>query len=316
MKAFGRLGICCLGLLFGLLLNLLWNASTSQAAEGPSLIEIGAGVAAPSGVPSELEALFHVELVAGSSVPRNAYFIWARINADASFAPSALDALTSQGGTLAPSYVDFRFETLTYQKGFSEKYWSVSLATAELTRNVALQNDLSARVTFVGVRGSGGAEFSEKISFFIRGALDLIGLGLSRQGATDPAPGSKDVGPTMGFSAEAGVRLFKRVRISLGGDIDALWADPVREVVGRKCDFFYDEWGYEVRECYDKFETNYQKRHLYTSAHAKFAVELGKSLGLFGKASYQIYSVDDRDQPGQSSSESGLIFLMGVSGRW
>lgn len=255
----------------------------------PSMIEIGA--APVSGLTQPIEALFRVNLVAGDQGYGRDFVILAKISADGTW------------NGQENSYIDMQFEALGWQSDMKDTYIGVTLVSGDIQRNVQIGNDLTARISFLGVRGSVGGDISRNASVYLKGAADLIGIGMTRR-SFDKAQYS---GAGSGFNGEFGIKFFDHVRIAVGQDVGFTGGGSQTSLVGYTCETYYDSYGYSYQDCYNDYETTYSKSGLTSKSYVDLVIDLTQNLKLFGQASYNVYAYDEQ-QSSDSYRGAGLIF--------
>lgn len=265
----------------------------------PTMIEVGAGVAA--GTESPVEALFRVNLTGGTRLGDTSYFIVARVSGDFTAGESGV------------SYIDMQFEAVGYERRLDEfTFWGVNLVGANVNRNVAIDNEVSAQITFLGVRGGVGGQVADNVAMYVRGAADLIGIGITER----RSDGAGSVGAGMTLSAELGVKLYNRVRIALGEKFGTTLGKPESVYVGTTCDTWYDDYGYPHRHCYDDYDTYYNDRRFTSNTYVSLVFDLTENLSLFGQAAYNVYVVHDHTGGATDSIDGAFQFLFGMTGRF
>ncbi len=267
--------------------------------DSPTMIEVGAGVSA--GTENPVEALFRVNLVGGTRLSATSYFIIARVSGDFT------------AGSTGVSYIDMQFEAVGYERRLDEfTYWGVNLLGANVNRNVGIDNEVSAQITFLGLRGGIGGNVAENVAMYVKGAADLIGIGITER----RSDGAGNVGAGMTLSAELGVKLYNRVRIALGEKFGTTLGAPESVYVGTTCDTWYDDHGYPHRNCYDDYDTYYNDKRFTSNTYVSLVLDLTKNLSLFGQASYNVYVVSDNTGGTLESSDGAFQFLFGMTGRF
>jgi hypothetical protein len=278
----------------------IFGSPSLQASviDPPAMIEVGAGAAFTDGQP--LEALFQIKAIGGEYLGDGAYFILAKISGDVTF------------GASEASYLDFQFEALGYQHSWENLALGVNLIGADIQRDVQINNQLTYRITFLGLRGQAGAEINENATLYLKGAADLIGISVSRSTDVTPNPS----GNGSGFAGEIGFKLFNRVRIAIGEKAGYAHGNPVTENVGYTCDSYWDDWGYSYQQCSDDYETHYKNKAFTSNSYLSLVVDLTENLSLFGKASYNLYAFEDTNGQSSNASNGALRFMLGVGGKF
>lgn len=282
---------------------LLGSATQALGAgsfDHPSMIEVGGGVGHLGDTENPVEAVFKVEAVAASGVSAYQDFIVARISGLAS------------AGIEGVSYIDFHMESLGWQWGDSEAFTALTFLNFDVQRNVPINNDVTLRVTFVGVRGEIDTDLSDEVAFSLKGAIDLIGIGFTRR--TDTA---SLVGSAMGASGEVGFKFFDRFRIALGEKFGMTSGKPETYYTGYVvCEDYYDDYGYVDSYCYDETETRFRDNRLTSNTYVALTASLTENISVFGQASYNVYVVNDSTGETVNSSDGAWQFFMGVSGQF
>lgn len=263
----------------------------------PSMIEVGGGVAYTGGE-NPVEAVFKVEAVAGVDEGYTQYIL-AKVSGMAT------------AGADGVSYVDFQFDTLGMHWGDVANNAGVTLLGLDLQRNVVIGNDVSLRVSFLGLRGQAEAELSDDVLFSIKGALDLLGVSYTRR-ATD---GASLTGYGTGVSAEMGVEFFDRFRIAIGEKFGVTSGKPETYYTGYVvCDTYYDDYGYSDTYCYDETATRWRDHRMTSNTYLTLTAALTEHISIFGQANYNVYVVNDSTGEVPDSGQGAWQFFFGVSG--
>lgn len=274
-----------------------------------NMIQIGGGAMSS---PKSIEALFRVNGSAKISLDGDddaPYFIVARIN---------MDMTAGNGGV---PFIDLQFESIGYEMGdddmFSKNFVSFSLLNLNLQKDLAINNELSYRITFLGIKAGAEGYLSEDVKIAVKGALDLLGFALSERASdgsrTDGAGG-------YGLSGEIGFTFLERYHVAFGEKFGATFSDGISYVNGVECDTYYHNnygngygYGYSSTYCHDRVVTDY-RQHRYTSrTYLNLAADLAKNLQAFGQVSYNVYKVKDRTGKVAASTDSALELKLGVA---
>ncbi|MBI2606170.1 MAG: hypothetical protein HYW49_08835 [Deltaproteobacteria bacterium] len=285
------------------------SAFAQTAGDDDNMIQIGGG--AMNG-PKAIEALFRVN--GSSKIPLDGdndapYFIVARIN---------MDMTAGSGGV---PFIDLQFDGIGYETGnddmFSKNFVSFSLLNLDLQKDLAINNELSYRISFIGIKAGAEGYLSEDAKIAIKGALDLLGFALSERASdgsrTDGAGG-------YGLSGEIGFKFFEKYHVAFGEKFGATFSDGIQYVDGIECHTSYNHYGngysgygYSSTYCKDRIVTDY-RQHRYTSrTYLNLAADLTKNLQAFGQVSYNVYKVRDRTGKVAASTNSALAFKLGVA---
>lgn len=279
------------------------------AGDDDNMIQIGGGAMSS---PKSIEALFRVNGSSKISLDGDndsPYFVVARIN---------MDMTAGSGGV---PFIDLQFDGIGYETGnedmFSKNFVSFSLLNLNLQKDLAINNELSYRITFLGIKAGAEGYLSEDVKIAVKGALDLLGFALSERASdgsrTDGAGG-------YGLSGEVGFTFLEKYHVAFGEKFGATFSDGIKYVDGIECHTSYDHYGngyssygYSSTYCKDRVVTDY-RQHRYTSrTYLNLAADLTKNLQAFGQVSYNVYKVKDRTAKVAASTDSALEFKLGVA---
>ncbi|HTL13175.1 MAG TPA: hypothetical protein VL588_11845 [Bdellovibrionota bacterium] len=272
-------------------------AQSAQATvTAPNMIEVGAGAAAST--QGSIEALFRVNAQGAVDQGGGQSFILAKITGDAAFGSDGL------------TYVDMEFESLGWHWGDQNDYVDAHVLGVNVQRNVNINNDVTARFTLLGLRGGFSDQLSPDVKLILDGAIDLLSLSYTKR----VSDGADLLGWGAGLQGEAGVELFDRVRITLGEKLGTTLGSPEQVYAGVRCDTYGD--GYNATTiCQDDYVTKWNDVRVNSSTYLSIIGQLTKSLSLFGRASYNLYSVSDQTAgSGTPPSTNGEFqFVLGAT---
>jgi hypothetical protein len=210
-----------------------------------------------------------------------------------------------------------QFELLGYGQSVNELTIDFNLLTADIQRNVQIGNELAYRVSLIGVRGGYTREIMDDVTVYLKGAADLIGVGITQR-----RDGSKISGDGEGFGGELGAVLFDRVRIAVGGKTSSSNSDPqykelgyytCNDSFGRNGEYYSNSFHYS---CYPAYSTHFQRSGVASSAYLSLVYDLMENLKVFGKASYNVYAFTDETGASANSRNEALLFILGVGGNF
>ncbi|MCC7440544.1 MAG: hypothetical protein IT285_02860 [Bdellovibrionales bacterium] len=292
-----RLALCSA---FALAALVAAPAQANFLIDEPSMIEVGAGTAF-LGNDGVVEALVSVEAMAATATGPNTAYVIVRLGGDA--------AIGSEGLT----YLDMEFEALGWQAGNQDNFVRASILGLDIQRNLAVNNDLSARFTLLALRGAFTTEVSEDVKVFLRGALDVLSLSYTKR----VSDGQDLFGYGFGLEGEVGVELFDRVRITLGEKLGGTLGSPESVYVGVSCDTYSDGYGGYYTSCRDDYATRWNDVRVSSSTYLEILGRITENLSAFGRAAYNLYSVNDRSGSGLAPSfDSEFQFMLGVKYRF
>lgn len=271
----------------------------SFSAQANSMIEVGAGGAA-LGAGNPIDAVFKVEgQVGGEGHVVNERFVVASVDAAFTVGPDGV------------RYIDYRFESFGFESGVPEELMgAITFLNIDIQRNVVINNDLTYRITLVGLKGELGGAVGEGVKMYVKGAMDLLGIAYTKR-ASD---GESMVGVGSGFEGEIGMSIDDTFRVAVGQKVGWVAGKPEsRHYI--QCDLVCDEWGcYDY--CYNETDTFYNDHRVTSSTSLDLSYSLGANLGLFGQAAYNVYMVSDDTGETRDSVDAAWQFFFGMSGRW
>lgn len=285
--------------------GLVAAGTGSPAMAGDSsMFDIGVGAgAAYLGDDVPLEALFRVDLVVRGNSTFDSKFVIMRTDGEMTV------------GTEGVRYVDLNFDVAEWKVGAPDMWGSFTAVGVDVERNVPLNQDLSVRVSFLGLKGKIDFNPGDDAVVYVKGAADLLALGYMSSHYENSAAS----GYNTAFDLELGVKILKKVRISVGEDFQALLAKPRRVYSGYGCDtdVYYDDYGsYTYTECGDQYETVYDERRTVSNTRLSVVADITKNLQFFGRANYLIYSVRDNTGDNPNTTDSGFQFFLGLNGKF
>ena len=284
---------------------LVAAGSGSLATAGDrSMFDIGVGAgAAYLGDEIPLEALFRVDLVVRGSSTFDSKFVIMRTDGEMTL------------GSEGVRYVDLNFDLAEWKVGAPDMWGSFTAVGVDVERNVPLNQELSVRVSFLGLKGKIDFNPGDDAVVYVKGAADLLALGYM----SSHYENSTSSGYTTAFDLELGVKILKKVRISVGEDFQALLAKPRQVYAGYGCDtdVYYDDYGsYSYTECGDQYETVYDEKRIVSNTRLSVVADITKNLQIFGRANYLIYSVRDNAGDNPNTTDSGFQFFLGLNGKF
>jgi len=292
-----------------LLLISLHTSTGFAQVSGPShssIFELGVGGAQLSGARG-LELLFEIKgTVSGSndSQSLNRYVI------------AKLDGgvIVGQGFTELP-YVDIQLDLFSDQVGsgdFNNNSWTaVAILGVDLKRDITIDNGLTVRMSFLGVRGGIEGQINESTKIFAKGALDFLAISASNRLSDD----SLAVGAGGGFKGEIGAEFLGKIRIILGQDLGVTYANP-ETMSYRRCGLVYNEYyGFYENVCYRETSTIYRHSRWTSNTFLRLMADLHQNFAVFGQIGYSAYIVSDDYNLVPSSSDGQWQFRFGVSAK-
>jgi len=162
-------------------------------AKAGDMIEVGVGGAFATGQERPVEVLLRVEYKGYKYKNIAPFLVLAKLKAGA----SALDK--------DASYIDIDFEPVTLGIGNDVLSGYLNIASLAVRRNMNVGNEMMIRVTAVGVRGEFNTAIGKKVDFYLKGAVDLLAVGIFKSG------GQTVAGFGMGANAEHDVRHHQKL---------------------------------------------------------------------------------------------------------
>jgi len=218
-------------------------------------------------------------------------------------------------GTEGVRYVDFNFDLAEWRAGSPEAWGSVTAVGVDVNRNIPVNQELSVRLSFLGLKGKVDINPGDDAVLYIKGAADLLAFGYMSSAFEQ----SRSDGYSSGFDLELGVRILKKVRISVGEDFQALLAKPRQVYAGIACntDTYYDDYGsVSYTQCGDDYDTVYDELRIASSTRLSIVADLNRHLQLFGRANYVVYSVTDDTGVNPNTRDSAFQFFLGLTGKF
>jgi len=284
-----------------------------MASEGP-MVEVGGGVTF-FGDEKPVEALLRVEF-AGIEV--GDALVIARISA------------TGGGAHEAISHLDVQFDLLQIRDSSSEVWngmdithngW-IAVGAIDIQKNIQVGNDYLARVTVLGVRGESVLEASDKVEIFVKGAVDILGIGFSK------FRGTAKTGLTYGGLAELGAVIAKKFRVAVGEKLDFFASVKDQRFVGYYCheeyipgwcdyESGYCQPGYWITDCDSASVVVNGDESVLSKTYLDLAYDLNDYIKLFGSASFVVYSTDViNDEVHDQETNTGFEVLFGAVTKW
>ena len=267
------------------------------------MIEIGAG-AASLGNSSPIEGLFRVDLgVNTAGLSEQSMLIIARVKGSVA---TDLNQV---------SYMDFNFETLAYQQGVEDHYVKIQFLGGDLQRNLAINNKLTARITFLGLAVNNSAALkADELEFYFRLAASLIGLGYTER----LSDGLNDLGYSPDLNIESGLRINKKYRVSIGAQLASILTKPYRFNDGTfNCTSFGQGPGGGTgafgSTCNPEASGSFLESRYLARFYMNAIAEFTETLSLFGSAQYNIYSAQSDTNGFERSSDGALQLILGLN---
>ena len=261
------------------------------------LLEIGGGVAFLSDRP--VDAFFRVDYAADAGRRMGSHFIVVRTNTTATLGENGV------------RYLDLHVNSLGWENGDAVNGYGLTLLNLDIQRNVATNQGVSLRVTFLGVHAQLETQVEPNLNFILRASADLIGLGYTQR----LSDGASLVGLGTGASIEAALRINQRFRIAFGDELGLTSGKPREVYGGDQCDTVYT-YGRAYTSCYNTTGTRWDDQRLTNSAYLNFTADIIRNLQAFGEARYSIYSVSDATGSVRGSLDGAFQLFLGVQGHW
>jgi hypothetical protein len=265
------------------------------------MIDVGGGAFMSGSDP--VEALFKVDFtMAVPTGPARSHtsFVLARLNS----------RFAANGDGL--NFVDLQFDSLGWQwhdgnlrEDGVRGYLGFSFLNIDVQRDVTINNDISARISFLGFRGGMQAEVDEDTVFLLKGALDVLGMAYTRR----LDDGADSNGESAGGFLETGIQIHNAFRVVVGDKYGATLGKPYQYRDGAECESYIDYWGYERTHCRDTYATGWDDVRSTNTTYLSAGWNIAKHFGIFGEARYSVYDV--RDDSGQTyESNNGRFQLL------
>lgn len=237
-------------------------------------------------------------------------FIMVKVSADAAMNSKLL------------SYLDFSFEVAPsvdlYDDEQTRVYLGYNLVTFKHQKNIDIDQANQYQLSIVGFRAGAHHEFTEaKIRLFGQVSVDLLSVVFDAKRSSDGvALSGKEYGKrkSSGINAFIGLDIKERVRIVLGGDLMQTKALGYDVATGQQnCTDYVDEFGYYLyTDCVDKTKAVYDETWMSGKLYAEATVNITKSLSVFGRASYNVFRMNDFTEYFPSSSNAQWQFMLGA----
>ena len=286
----------------------LFLVTQSSFAQVKNRLELGTG-GMKSAEYVDLLVKVSNRLTIGEESGEEDFFIMVKVSADA--------AMNSQ----LLSYLDFSFELVPsldiYDDEQTRIYLGYNLVSFKQQKNIDIDQAYHYQLSVVGFRAGGHHEFNEsQVKLFGQVSVDLLSVVFDAKRASDGvALSGKEYGQrnSTGINAFLGLDIKEKVRIVLGGDVTETKALGNEVPTGDiSCTDYYDDFGYLYSDCYDITTTIYDEGWLSSKMYAEASVNITKSLSVFGRASYNVFRMNDATQYFPSSSNSRWQFMLGA----
>lgn len=219
------------------------------------------------------------------------------------------------------SYVDININALGYR--YAEEFFSGHSAFVDATalnfhyhRNLNLGLDNMYRLSLIGIRTGGELSFNDdNLVAFAELGFDLGAVALGA--ASEDARMSRDSGITSGFGAhlQAGLELFRQLRIEIGTSVDTHYGGGETRATGRiVCrDYrhFYPDhhFYYAPLHCYDEAVVDYNERAILNRSFLSITYALTENLRLATDTIFSVYRYDNVTDD-RSDRDSEWRFLL------
>lgn len=294
-------------LVFGVaLLVLMTQVSFAQVK---NRVELGLGGLKTA---SYIDYLVQVTntFTAGEESGQEDFFIMIKVNADAAFSKKEL------------TYMDFSFEVVpsadVYDDGQTRLYAGYNLVTFKQQKNIDIDQSNQYLLSLVGFRFGGHHKFEESdVKLFGQVSVDLLSVLFdSKRHSDGVALSGKEYGSRMASSINAflGVDFKEKLRIVMGADIMKTQALGYEVDTGlESCTPVYDEYGYYLwHDCVPITEFVYDEEWISSKLHLQATYNITKAISVFGRASYNIFKMNDYTEYFPSSYNSQWQFMIGA----
>ncbi len=286
----------------------LFLVTQTSFAQIKNRLELGAG-----GMKSAEYIDFLVKvsnnLTVGEESGDEDFFIMVKVNADA--------AMNSK----LVSYLDFSFEVAPavdlYDDEQTRVYLGYNLLSFKHQKNIDIDQSHQYQLSIVGFRAGGHHEFGEsQIRLFGQVSVDLLSVVFDAKRSSDGvALSGKEYGSrqSSGINAFMGIDIKEKVRIVLGGELMKTNALGYNVETGHiVCNDYYDDYGYIYSDCYNETEYVYDESWMSGKLYAEAKVNITKSLSVFGRASYNVFRMNDVTEYFPSSRNAQWQFMLGA----
>jgi len=269
------------------------------------MIEVGVGAAVVENSSNPIDALFRIRAL-GATGDRRELFVIVRVNGDVSV------------GQVGARYVDFEFDAIGYEsREFRGLSWGFDGISADISRNIPMNEELTVEIALLGVHGKIRGEVSRNVDLYLQAAADLLSLGWSQRATDDALVG----GYTPNVKLEFGGVIAKRVRISISEKFSQVLDNPVSyETGGVNCTTYtdYDSYGnaYSYTDCDPETVTEYRTQVTKSKTTLGIVARLTRNVSLFAQGNFEVYAISDDTNEITDSASMGFQFLTGVSGRF
>lgn len=281
--------------------------SMSAQAQFKNRLEFGPGVfQAAKGV----DLLFRVENTStiGEQSHANDFFVAVSVKGDAAF------------GSNKFTYLDFSFQTLLggdIEGDQGRIYLGYTPVSATYEKNLYNDLDYITKVSFVGFKVGGQVNVGDEkaLQLFAQASIDLFGFYdvKRRQDGAALSPARFGDRYREGANVQVGAEWNHKIRVTLGADFQTIGAVGVPDGT-ESCNIYYDDYGYPYELCTEV--TSYLERWQRNKFFVETSVNLNRSLSVFGRASYGVFSLTDDTGYFPNSSDKKWNFEVGAKYRF
>ncbi len=249
---------------------------------------------------------------------RGAYYVLVRFKGDA-----AINFET------VPAYVDVQADFIGFGADSGpgsvlRGYGDITFLNLNYHRNLSINESYHYNLSLLGFRAGVLANLSEEqVQFFAEASMDFVGLAFDAKRASDGvalSPSTFGSRNSFAVAFETGVNLFKRkVRLAFGGQIlrtNALGEEYYDGTFTCQTYEYYDDLTgeyYYSEDCYENTTTYFAERWTTKKFYVDLSVRLSKALKVFGRASMQVFSLEDDTGYFENSTNRSWLYQVGVS---
>jgi len=216
------------------------------------------------------------------------------------------------------TYLDFGFG-LTIAKDLVDNedgrvYFGYNALNIKVEKNIFVDQQSSYRISFVGAKFGIQQNIPDsKIKYFAQVAADLLTFYDVRRRSDGAALSSSEFGQKLGFGFDAffGLDINNKVRITLGYEHTEMNAVGVGSTE-YSCYDYYDDFGFMYTECNEYDSVTYLERWKSNKFYVEATANLTKSLGVFGRAGYSVFSLADDTNYFPDSKTGAWQFVVGL----
>ncbi len=244
-----------------------------------------------------------------------------------------LRADMSAGGN-GVGYLDIDFNALEIGEGISDfdgkthySGWA-TIGGVDIQRNLALGNNLLARITVLGFRADWDKQVSAQVRLLASTAVDFLAFGIV------PVAGDLRAMSTVAIDAKIGAVFGNRFRVALGEKIDSFSVIDDKKYTGTYCstnyvsnsDMYNSGTLYSgvytgpgmYTSCQDQYQEINGEHRIGSKTTLDLEYEISKHFSAFGSANFVVYKAYNVRNTVENVEQNAYAFqaMFGVLSRW